>query len=146
MQSVMSSKNIDFIRIDSDQSDSVTVIPAGCLTRGCQPNGWNWITANFSICVLTACLQTHRAKISKQNIKSRTLPSLFSHCRCTLHCSQLHKWPNFYWQWWNCFSGQTWSVQISEEEQLNKNEEKCPSCLQLYNVKHWSHVNKNKLR
>ncbi len=33
----------------------------------------NWITNNFSICVLTACLQMHRAKIFKTKILKKQI-------------------------------------------------------------------------
>lgn len=125
----------------------VTMSPAGCLTRGllcCLKLPSSWITANFSTCASTASLQTYRAKIFKtKNKKAERKPSLFSHCNCTLHCSELHKWPI------STDSDETVLVSnfgLSKWERLTKNEEKCLSCLSLYNVKHWSHVNKNKLR
>lgn len=134
----MSSKNIDFLRKDSDQSSCDNT--AGCLTRGllCRlklPS--NWITGNFSTCALTASLQTYRAKIFETKTIKQNTYHPFS-LTATVHCTAV-----------NCRNGpistdsdETVLVSNLVWEQLNKNEEKCLSCLSLYNVKHWSHVNK----
>lgn len=143
--SVWCSKNIDFIRTASDQCDSLLG------NNSCWLSGQRTVicsTKRLKLHLQHLCLDCMSSNAQSKDFQNKNIKKAKHYhpffLTADAHCTAV-----------NCINDPISTdrdqtvlvVKLVQLEQLNKNEEKWhPSCLPLYNVRHWSHVNKNKLR